>query len=121
LQLDLLSADSVRLHRDCHAVWNEVRESWQPGSWRLISREMPPFDVIVEARVELREARAIILNVICLNRTPAAWINATTGGPLPEGWRPFEWRPLREPRTPPHGEASRGAPEPASPSQPKRA
>lgn len=95
LQLDLTSTESVRLHRQCHAIWNEVREEWQPGGWRSAAREPPPFGVVVEARVQLGEARSIILSVVWLSTDSAAgtWINATTGGPLPEGWRPVEWRP----------------------------
>lgn|GEM_PF-454175 len=98
LQLDLASAsEPIRFHRLCHAIWNEVREECQPGGWRLATRELPPSGAAVEARVSLGEKRSIILNVIYLNEpppSPGAWLNATTGGPLPEGWRPIEWRPL---------------------------
>jgi hypothetical protein len=97
LQLDLAeSAGSVRFHRQCHAIWNEVRESWRAGGWRVIAREPPPFGATIEARVKLAETRTIILSVTCLGEPASGgpWINATTGGPLPEGWRPIEWRPL---------------------------
>jgi hypothetical protein len=117
LQLDLAEpTESVRFHRQCHAIWNEVREAWRPGGWRVIAREMPAFGATVEARVKLGETRTIILSVTCLCESPSggSWINATTGGPLPEGWRPIEWRPL-----PYEGAGGRVA-EPA-PSLPKRA
>ncbi len=103
LQIDLSApSQSVRFHRQCHAIWNEVREEFPSGGWRAVAREMPPIGVIVEARVALSrgaasgpDARVIILNVIRLNApAEATWLNATTGGPLPEGWRPVEWRPI---------------------------
>lgn len=102
LQLDLAEpAESVRFHRQCHAIWNDVREQWRPGGWRVIGREPPPAGATVEARVKLGETRTIILSVTCLKEKGSGdvWINATTGGPLPEGWRPTEWRPLQHPQT----------------------
>jgi len=66
-----------------------------PGEWRHVAEELPPFGVIVEARVSLSEKRSIILSVMCAECGAAAavsWVNSTTGGPLREGWRPLEWR-----------------------------
>ena len=112
LQLDGAPAGSpIRFHRLCHAIWNEVREEYDPeGGWQPVSRATPPPGVPVEARVSLSGRRSIILTVICLSSAraseasgpedeggvaPAQWANATTRGPLPEGWTPIEWRPLR--------------------------
>jgi len=101
LQLDLTpSGEPVRFHRLCHALWNEAREECDPGNWRPVSRELPPHGVVVEARVSLSTSRSIILNVIChapdgdTGRAAPAWLNGTTGGPLPDGWVPIEWRPV---------------------------
>ncbi len=97
LQLDLASGgEPVRFHRLCHTIWSEVREESQPGTWRAVSRELPTSGAVVEARVSLGERRSIILSVVYLNvpPSPGEWLNATTGGPLPEGWHPIEWRPL---------------------------
>ncbi len=99
LQLDLSdTSQSVRLHRQCHSIWNEVREEYSPTShWRLIVEQLPPFGAPVEARVSLGGGRSVILTVMCLKDPSApacSWINITTGGPLPEGWCPIEWRQL---------------------------
>ncbi|MGH8217340.1 MAG: hypothetical protein ACREUT_02035 [Steroidobacteraceae bacterium] len=110
LQLDLTpSGEPVRFHRLCHTLWNEAREVCEPSGWRLVSRELPPSGVVVEARVSLGAQRSLILSVVCLSSAPrntgsaadaavsagpAAWLNETTGAPLPEGWLPVEWRPV---------------------------
>lgn len=101
LQLDLSpSGEPIRFHRLCHALWNDAREACDPGGWRAVSREVPPHGVVVEARVSLGPNRSIILSVIFnapdgeTSTVPPTWINETTGGPLPEGWVPIEWRPL---------------------------
>lgn len=97
LQLDPIpSGEPIRFHRLCHGLWNEAREDSEPGGWRPVSRELPPPGVVVEARVTLGARRSIILSVICLSdegTVPPVWLNATTHGPLPEGWLPIEWRP----------------------------
>ncbi len=99
LQLDLSApAESVRLHRECHAVWSEVREEYSAAhDWRAVAEQLPAFGAQVEARVSLTGGRTVIFNLVCLKPAPSAppsWINTTTGGPLPEGWRPIEWRYL---------------------------
>lgn len=97
LQLDLSApSESVRFHRQCHTIWSEALEDPLPAAdWRPVAEELPPFGALVEARLSLGEARSLILSVMCLEAAPpapASWINATTGAPLPEGWRPVEWR-----------------------------
>jgi hypothetical protein len=96
LQFDLSPASSpIRFHRQCHAIWNEVREEYRPPEWHLVAEELPPFGALVEARVSLGETRSIILGVICASGPEAGactWVNATTGGALPTGWHPVEWR-----------------------------
>jgi hypothetical protein len=84
----------IRFHRQCHIVWSEVREEHRPSEWRLVSEELPAAGALVEARVSLGEGRSIILSVICSDDPEGArlWVNATTGGPLPAGWQPLEWR-----------------------------
>jgi hypothetical protein len=111
LQLDLtVSAEPVRFHRVCHALWIEAREACEPHTWRPVSEELPPLGVVVEARVSLSGRGPIILSVICLSSRQSnagsesdgdegsgaapQWLNATTRGPLPEGWFPVEWRPV---------------------------
>ncbi len=99
LQLDLSApAQSVRFHRQCHTIWNEVREEFSPANdWHPVAEQLPPFEALVEVRVSLTGGRSVILNAICLKEPSApssTWINATTGGPLPESWRPIEWRHL---------------------------
>ena len=97
LQLDIIpSGEPVRFHRLCHSLWNEAREDCEPGGWRPVSRELPPPGIVVEARITFGTRRSIILNVVCLSdegTVPPVWLNATTRGPLPEGWIPIEWRP----------------------------
>ena len=99
LQLDLTpSGVPVRLHRLCHAIWSDARQDVEPGGWRVVSRELPPPGEVVEARMSLGARRSIILSVICLSAEPegsaasSIWLNATTHGPLPDGWFPIEWR-----------------------------
>ncbi len=99
LQLDLSDpSQSVRFHRLCHSIWNEVREEYSPAhDWRPVVEQLPPLGAHVEARVSLGGTRSVILNAVCLKEPSApgcTWINITTGGPLPEGWRPIEWRYL---------------------------
>lgn len=103
LQIDLaLSAESVRFHRQCHTIWNEAREQHQRGGWRSVEHDPPPIGALVEARISLGETRSVILSITRLAElqptttepdASGGWINATTGGPLPIGWRPLEWRP----------------------------
>ncbi|MGB6451867.1 MAG: hypothetical protein WBE92_14045 [Steroidobacteraceae bacterium] len=119
LQLDLsMPSESVRFHRQCHTIWSEALENYLPAhDWRPVAEELPPFGALVEARLSLGEARSLILNVRCLEAAPpapASWINATTGTPLPEGWRPVEWR------YPPGAEAE-ATPQPFDSSLPRRA
>lgn len=110
LQLDLApSGETIRFHRLCHSLWSEEREVSDPRDWRPVSRELPPSGVVVEARLSLSGRRSIVLSVIYLSsprhrledpsgeQASAAapvWLNATTRGPLPEGWLPIEWRPM---------------------------
>ncbi len=163
LQLDLSApSHSIRFHRQCHSIWNDVREEYTPANdWRPIAEQLPPLGVPVEARISLGATRSIILNLICLRpvspKLPAperssperpapelsttelpppglpspgrpapdrpsperpppirSWINATTGGPLPEGWSPIEWRYLA-------GTRAETPAQPADSSLPKRA
>jgi hypothetical protein len=96
LQFDLAPESiPLRFHRQCHSIWNEVREEYRPPEWYPVSEQLPPSGTLVEARVRLGATRSIILNLIC-SSSPAAgasvWVNGTTGDPLPEGWHPIEWR-----------------------------
>ena len=90
----------------------------EPGGWRAVTRELPPPGEVVEARMSLGARRSIILSVICLSDQPQPegsaaapmWLNATTHGPLPEGWLPIEWR------WPPGSSASRSGTDKETPS-----
>jgi len=97
VQFDLSApSSSLRFHRQCHSIWNELREESRPPEWCLVSEQLPPPGVVVEARVRLGATRTIILNLICSPGAAAegarTWINGTTGDPLPEGWNAIEWR-----------------------------
>jgi len=99
LQLDLRApSESLRFHRQCHSIWSEVREEYSPANanaWCAVADRLPPFGVHVETRVALTGGRSVILTAVCSRAEPpdpASWINVTTGGPLPEGWCPIEWR-----------------------------
>jgi hypothetical protein len=98
LQFDLAPASrSIRFHRECHSVWNEVREEFVPGEseWRLVSEQLPPRGAQVEARVRFGDTRSIILSLVYSGDADSEerrWLNATTNDILPEGWHPVEWR-----------------------------
>jgi len=98
LQFDLAApSQTVRFHRECHAIWSDARDELQPAEWHAVTQQLPPLGTLVETRVSLGEARSIILNAICSSDTIAgghSWINPVTGGPLPSSWRPIEWRHL---------------------------
>jgi hypothetical protein len=124
LQFELSPTSSpFRFHRQCHAIWNEVREEYRPPEWHLVSEQLPPFGVLVEARVSLGETRSIILGLICATDADAGtctWVNATTRAALPADWRPLEWRHPSGRTT----ESQRGAAaavEPRGPPLPRRA
>lgn len=119
LQLDLAApSQSIRFHRQCHSIWSEAREEYSPATgWRAVAEQLPPFGAHVEVRVGLSGGRSIILTAVCLRAAPpapAAWINATTGGPFPEGWNPLEWRHLAS-------TTAEAAPQPAESTLPKSA
>ncbi|MGH8149304.1 MAG: hypothetical protein ACRETB_04915 [Steroidobacteraceae bacterium] len=117
------SEPTVRLHRECHSVWNEAREAFEPAkAWHPAAEELPPRGALVEARVSLSGTRSIILSVICLKVPPVppssepghTWINATTQRALPDGWCAMEWRFLG-------GENPQTSPERSDCSFPRRA
>jgi len=88
----------VRFHLQCQSVWDEARRM-RASPWTLVSDELPPLLHLVEARISLNESRALILNVMRINNGdtgPIVWLNATTNSPLPDGWRPIEWRPVAD-------------------------
>jgi hypothetical protein len=99
LEYDGTNAPSViRFHIQCQSVWDEARQI-RTSPWTLVSSELPPLLHVVEARLSLNEARAIILNVMRANHGdtgPVVWLNANTNSPLPETWRPLEWRPVAD-------------------------
>ena len=86
----------VRFHLQCQSVWDEAR-LMRTSPWTLVSNELPPLLQRVEARLALNESRTIILNIMRINHGdtgPIVWLNSTTNSPLPDGWRPIEWRAL---------------------------
>jgi hypothetical protein len=88
----------VRFHLQCQSVWDEAR-LMRAAPWTLVSTELPPLLQLVEARLALSESRTIILNIMRINHGdtgPVVWLNATTNSPLPEGWRPVEWRSVAD-------------------------
>ena len=88
----------VRFHLQCQTVWDEMRYA-RDSAWTSIARELPPLLHVVEARLSLNQQRSIILNVMRVNHGdtgPIVWLNATTNSPLPQNWRPVEWRPVAD-------------------------
>jgi len=95
LEFEGASETPVRFHLQCQSIWEAARLAPEIPLWMPVEHQPPPLHVVVEARLSLGEARAIILNVIrvCDEATGAeVWLNANTNGPLPDTWRPLEWR-----------------------------
>jgi hypothetical protein len=94
----------LRFHLQCQSIWETERQEPEPRPWRSVENDLPPFSRTVETRLELGGSRSIILNVmrLCDSETGATvWINANTNAPLPESWRPVEWRDPLAPADPP--------------------
>lgn len=89
-----ITATALRFHLQCQAIWDSVRRLPTESEWTLIEKRVPPFDEVVEARVNLSGSRSVILGVVLSHgRSPdGVWLNATTSLPLPAAWRPLEWR-----------------------------
>ena len=88
----------VRFHLQCQSVWDEARQL-RRSPWTPVAEELPPLLHIVEARIGLNEQRSVILTVMRINHGttgPLVWLNATTNSPLPENWRPIEWRAVAD-------------------------
>jgi len=88
----------VRFHLQCQSVWDEARQL-RRSPWTLVAEELPPLLHVVEARIGLHEQRSLILTIMRINHGdtgPLVWLNATTNSPLPESWRPIEWRPMAD-------------------------
>lgn len=87
-------ARALRFHLQCHSIWDSERRAPVPGSWTPTETEAPPFNVVVEARLNMGAGRTVILGVIRVRVRAGEWIwmNATTNSPLPTAWRPVEWR-----------------------------
>lgn len=101
-ELQFVPQGMLRLHRRCYAAWEAMRQAPVVSQWTPVAQALPPLGAVVEARLDLGGARCIILSLVCVEATrlglddapasPAMWLNATTHGPLPDGWRPVEWR-----------------------------
>lgn len=89
-----ITTDALRFHLQCQGIWDSVRRAPAEDEWILIEKRVPPFDTVVEARVNLSGSRSVILGVVLSRgRGPdGVWLNATTSAPLPAAWRPMEWR-----------------------------
>jgi len=95
LEFEGASEIPVRFHLQCQSIWDAARLTPDAPLWTPVEQQLPPLHVMVEARLSLGEARAIILNVMRVwdQATGAeVWLNANTNGPLPDNWRPLEWR-----------------------------
>jgi len=87
------SAKALRFHLQCQSAWDAARRTPQASDWIPIGKALPPFDTPVEARLNMGTGRSVILGVSRLRGAgEGAWLNATTHTPLPETWRPVEWR-----------------------------
>jgi hypothetical protein len=89
-----ISATALRFHLQCQVIWDSVRRVPTETEWTAIEKRLPPFDTVVEARVNLSGSRSVILGVVLARSrsTEGQWLNATTSSPLPAAWRPLEWR-----------------------------
>jgi len=89
-----ITATALRFHLQCQVIWDSVRRVPTESEWTAIEKRLPPFDTVVEARVNLSGSRSVILGVVLTrSRSPEGqWLNATTSSPLPAAWRPLEWR-----------------------------
>jgi hypothetical protein len=89
-----ISATALRFHLQCQVIWDSARRMATESEWTTVEKRVPPFDTVVEARVNLSGSRSVILGVVLTrSRTPdGQWLNATTSSPLPAAWRPLEWR-----------------------------
>ena len=88
------SARVLRFHLQCQSAWDMARREPAADAWTDISANLPPFDAVVEARLNMGASRSVILGVVRA-RTPdgaGCWMNATTQAPLPPAWLPVEWR-----------------------------
>jgi hypothetical protein len=95
---------SLRLHLQCHSAWDAERHVPIRGAWTLAENALPPYEAIVEARVNMGGGRPVILSVKRVKGRggDSTWMNVTTHSPLPKAWRPVEWRePAGEPAAPP--------------------
>jgi hypothetical protein len=116
LEYEDSSPNSVlRFHLQCQSIWETERHGTPADAWRQVENDLPPFGRAVETRVELGggpaggTGRTIILNVMRLCDSESGstlWINANTNAPLPETWRPLEWRDPTRPRPPETGAES---------------
>jgi hypothetical protein len=99
LQFDTSSSTPpIRFHRHCHSIWESARHEPMMAHerWTPVSYAMPPAGIPVEVRWEMGDARVIILGSMMARDAGTGewqWINLTTKAPLPQGWRPIEWRP----------------------------
>lgn len=94
MELEFDGSVMVRFHLQCQSIWDAERRAPPADAWTPIAQALPDFNETVEARLSLGGARSVILAVTRLQGGDGRdiWLNATTQTPLPEGWRPFEWR-----------------------------
>jgi hypothetical protein len=91
----------LRFHLQCQTAWEAARNAASNTGWTLIKRALPPYDEAVEARLSLGEDRRILLSVVLtLSDRGDLWLNAVTREPLPQNWKPLEWRSLSQPTLP---------------------
>ncbi|HEY8507581.1 MAG TPA: hypothetical protein VIL32_04430 [Steroidobacteraceae bacterium] len=91
----------VRFHLQCQSAWEAARTATGDTGWTPIKRALPPYDEVVEARLSLSEERRILLSVVLtLSDRGDLWLNAVTREPLPQHWKPIEWRSLSQPPLP---------------------
>ena len=88
------SARALRFHLGCQSAWEVARRVRTEGDWTPVEEELPPYDTVVEARVIMGAARSVILGVtrVRCRAHDDSWLNVTTHAPLPDSWRPVEWR-----------------------------
>ena len=59
-----VSATSVRFHLQCQSIWESVRRAPIDTDWIALEKRLPPFDTVVEARLDLGGSKSVILGVV---------------------------------------------------------
>ncbi len=91
------AAVTVRFHLQCQSAWEQARLTPTALDWIRMEEQPPPLRAVVEARLDLGASRSVVLSIMRVQDAETGatvWMNANTQAPLPQNWRPLEWRAL---------------------------